>query len=102
MGVKLDYNEFINMLNQHKISEVEFSIKGYHHYNNCKISVVEEKPKLREFYLIKFILTKDLSEYVSFYNEFDDNYKLFDFKRKGKYTFKQIWDRVQIKSLKLL
>lgn len=102
MELELSYDEFIKLLNQHKISEVEFSIKGYPHYNYCKVIVIKEKPKLNEFYLIQFILTKDMSEYNSFYNEFDENYKLFDFKRKGKFTLKQIWDRVQIKMIEML
>lgn len=102
MEVELSYNEFIKLLNQHKISEAEFSVKGYSHYNYCKVIVIKEKTKLNEFYLIQFILTKDMSEYDSFYNEFDENYKLFDFKRKGKCTLKQIWDRVQIKMIEML
>ena len=99
--MELKYNEFIELLNQHKISDVIFSVAGYSHYNYCKITISKEKPKEREFYLIKFVLTKDLSEMVSFYNIFDENYKLFDLKRKGKYTLKQIWDRVQISSLEM-
>ncbi len=99
--MELKYNEFIELLNQHKISEVTFFITEYSHYNSCRIIISKEKPKESEFYLIKFVLTKDLSEMVSFYNIFDENYKLFDLKRKGKYTLKQIWDRVQISSLEM-
>lgn len=93
--MELKYNEFIELINQHKISDVTFSVAGYAHYNYCKITISKEKPKESEFYLIKIVLTKDLSEMVSFYNVFDENYKLFDLKRKGKYTLKQIWDRIQ-------
>ena len=99
--MELKYNEFIELLNQHKISDVTFSVAGYAHYNYCKITISKEKPKESEFYLIKIVLTKDLSEMVSFYNVFDENYKLFDLKRKGKYTLKQIWDRIQINTLEM-
>ncbi|MCH5161895.1 MAG: hypothetical protein J1G38_00200 [Clostridiales bacterium] len=38
-------------------------------------------------------LTKD-SEHFSFLNKFNEKLKLFDMKRKGKFTLKQMWDRI--------
>ncbi len=99
--MELKYDEFIDLLNNHTISEIVFSVADYSHYSNCKICVIKDKIKLKEFYIIRCELTQDLSELVSFYETFNESYKLFDFKRKGKYTLKQIWDRVQIHSIKM-
>ena len=100
--MEIKYEELIKLINNHKIAEVKFSIDGYPHYKNCKIIVIKEKPKSRMFYLIEVILTKDMSEFVSFFDDFNEEYKLFNFKRKGKYTLKQIWNWVKIHSIEFL
>lgn len=44
-------------------------------------------------------LTKDETERISFYKNLDEKYKLFNFKRKGKFTLKQIWNHISIKCI---
>jgi hypothetical protein len=41
-------------------------------------------------------LSDQKAEKVSFLNEFKEDYKLFNFGKKGKYTLKQVWEYIDI------
>lgn len=91
------YVNFIDQLNSYKIRAVQFSIDGFAHYSKCKIyHQVDTIRKGKEISLIVCQLTADEYEKVSFLKKFDEGYKLFNFGRKGKFTLKQIWDKVRI------
>lgn len=92
-----NYEEIINGLNEGKIESIIFSIKEYTHYKKCIIKrcndyVCNDKHIVR----IEVKLVEDGSETVCFYKHFKDDYKLFKFGRKGIFTFKQVWNNVQI------
>ena len=97
MNEFFDYDEIIENINNHKISELRFEVLEYPHYHDCKIIVNKEQlPSNNVIYLIEIFLTQDLSENVSFYNKFKENYKLFYMGRKGSFTLKQIWKKIKI------
>jgi len=92
------YEEFIKGINdEKKIKQIDFYIDGYAHYKNCSIGRYTDIFFGKEFDdRITCILTKDHSEKVSFFEKFKEDYKLFDFGRKGKLTLKDVWDKVVI------
>lgn len=95
------YTDFISQLNSSIIKCMSFEISCYPHYSNCKI--FRQNDILKNGAQISIIvckLTEDDSENVSFLNEFKEDYKLFNFGRKGKFTLKQLWDKVCIKEIK--
>ena len=96
----MEYCEFVNKINSGEIKKIQFSVLNYPHYRDCIIEHKIDRPK--ENVAIKIItvtLTKDETERVSFYKTFDEKYKLFNFKRKGKFTLKQIWEHISINSI---
>ena len=94
------YEEFMRLLNAGKIKEVNFYIKDYAHYKNCSITV---KPEVyRSGNCINSVivkLTNDSSEEVSFFQKFNEKFKLFDFGRNRRFTLKQVWDKVVISNI---
>lgn len=97
----MTYEEFIEGINDpKKIKQVNFYIEGYNHYRNCSIGRYIEKigyPVNKTVdYRITCILTKDHSEDVNFLFRFHENYKLFHFGSKGRFTLKEVWDKVVI------
>ena len=97
----MTYDEFIEGINNpNKIKQVNFYIEGYNHYRNCSIGRYREKigyPVNKTVdYRITCILTKDHSDDVSFPFKFKEDYKIFDFASKGKFTLKEVWDKVVI------
>lgn len=92
-----NYEEIVNNLNEGKIESIIFSIKEYAHCKKCIIKrcvdcVYNDKHIVR----IEVKLVEDNSETVSFYKYFKEDYKLFKFGRKGTFTLKQVWNKVQI------
>lgn len=92
-----NYEEIINNLNEGKIEIIIFSIKEYAHYKKCIIKrcvdcVCNDKHIVR----IEVKLVEDDSETVSFYKYFKEDYKLFKFGKKGTFTLKQVWNKVQV------
>lgn len=98
--MELTYKSVIDALNEYKIQEMHFSVRGYGHYRDCKVIVQRDKLLNAEFYVIKFILTKDGTENIGFYKQFNENEKIFRLKNQGKFTLKQIWDRICITEIK--
>ena len=95
--IKYSYEQFIKMLNSRDIISINFFIEGYAHYKNCNICCkTDTLPKGAEVFLIEVNLTNDNSEKIAFYKTIDEKYKFFDFKRKGKFTLKEIWNKVII------
>ena len=96
----MTYDEFIEGINNpNKIKQMDFYINGYGHYNSCSIGRYIEKVKGIGKILnwrITCILTKDHSEDVSFFKVFNEDYKLFSFGSKGKFTLKDVWNKVVI------
>ncbi|MBS6447324.1 MAG: hypothetical protein KH382_07010 [Clostridiales bacterium] len=97
MKTKPEYSQFIFDLNNGIILEFAFEVEGYAHYSECRIYLTHEISKLGN--ILTFInvqLTKDGSESVSFYKKFNESYKLFYMGRKGSYTLKQVWNKIQV------
>ena len=93
----MSYESFIYDLNTNKIKKINFHIDGFSHYGNCVIyRQVDTLKNNKNISLIVCRLTDDDYEKVSFLNTFDESYKLFNFGRKGKFTLKQVWDKVRI------
>lgn len=101
--ITLKYEDFIKGINRDtgNIKQISFYIEGYPHYHDCSIGRYIKKVKVRERIVtltgwIRCILTKYHSEDVSFYRTFKEDRKIFDFGRKGRYTLKDVWDKVVI------
>ncbi len=93
----MEYDDFIKSINSGNITQFSFSIDGYNHYHDCRISRIEDRifnGIIIE--MIEVILTKDESEKVSFYKHFDESYKLFRLGKIGTFTLKQLWNRVVV------
>lgn len=92
-----DYKEIIQKLNSGEIEEILFSINNYTHYRNCSIKrCVNLFNKSKQIVCIKVKLAKDNSETVSFFQSFNEDFKLFKITGKGKFTLKEIWHEVHI------
>ena len=91
---KYSYEEIVKKLNNFEIIKLCFYIEGFAHYRNCVIYKVDE-PTL----CMQIELTRDNFEKIKF-RKFVENFKLFNFGRKGKFTLKQIWDKVCITEIK--
>ncbi len=90
MENQYDYKDIIQKLNAFEIIKLCFYVDGYAHYRNCTFKKVEE-PIL----CIQIELTNDNFEKIRF-RKFIEDFKLFNFGRKGNFTLKQIWDKVRI------
>lgn len=95
---KISYEELIDGLNSRKIVYVNFSVEGYSHYRNCEIIIEGMAFYFGGADTIQIYLAK--GEYTGFLTAFEENVKLFDFGRKGRYTLKQIWNRIAIREIK--
>ena len=96
-----DYKEIIQKLNSGEIEEILFSINNYTHYSNCSIKrCVNLFNNSKQIVCIKVKLVKDNSETVSFFQSFNEDFKLFKIAGKGKFTLKQIWHEVRIKQIR--
>lgn len=90
----MEYEEFEKLLNSGQILEAGFGIDGYVHYGHCKIVYVEGKSQDNVFYpYIEFILTTDGKEGCRCHKRFNGQHKIFHFKGKGNYTFKDVWKK---------
>ena len=97
----MEYQEFIDGINNGTIQKVSFSVKGYAHYRNC---MMISKPSANSYgkligRLIWFYLTPDASEKQGFLNNVDEKNKIFYIKGKGSFTLKQIWSHIIINSI---
>ncbi|MCH5154094.1 MAG: hypothetical protein J1F71_02665 [Clostridiales bacterium] len=94
----LSYQQFIDGINNCKIVKAVFLIEEYAHYKNCVIEratdIIDNGKSTVHINYISVKLSND-SEHFSFLKEFDEDLKLFDMKRKGKFTLKQMWDRIK-------
>lgn len=92
-----DYKEIIDGINQGKINSILFSIKDYTHYKNCFIKRCVDVISTEKYITrIEVKLVEDDSETISFYKKFKEDYKLFKFGRKGTFTLKQVWKKIEI------
>ncbi|MCH5147884.1 MAG: hypothetical protein J1G05_00795 [Clostridiales bacterium] len=95
----LTYQQFIDEINNGKIIKAVFQIKDYAHYRCCSIErIIDVFPSGNSMIRIDIRLTKD-SERVGFLEKFNEKYKLFDMGRKGTFTLKQMWDRIEFISI---
>ncbi len=93
----MTYKDFIDGINCGWIKQIDFYLEGYGHYRNCSIGRYREKIYGRDVdYRITCVLTKNHHEDVSFFDKFDEKYKLFNIKSKGKFTLKEVWSRIVI------
>lgn len=93
----LTYKQFITDLNSGIIVGVDFNIVGYSHYSNCRIYWKHDTIKNgKTISLIRVDLTDDYSEFVSFMDRFNESYKLFRMGRRGSFTLRQVWDKIEI------
>ncbi len=92
----LSYEQFVDALNNGELTKFVFRVENYPHYKKC---VIERKndvlPSGRSIVLIQINLTADNSERVSFFKTFNEQYKLFDCGSNGKFTLKQLWDKIK-------
>ena len=95
----LSYQQFIDGINNGTIIKAVFQVKDYAHYRYC---IIERKVDVLKngncLVYIEVKLTKD-SEHVSFYETFMEYHKLFNMGRKGTFTLKQMWDRIEFISI---
>ena len=97
----MTYDEFLEGINNSdKIKQIDFYIKRYNYYRNCSIGRYKEKKGYTVNKIVDFritcILPKDHSEDVSFQFKFKEDYKLFRFGSKGRFTLKEVWDKVVV------
>ena len=98
--MQYDYEQFIQDINSGKIKEVYFCVKGYGHYRNCYIKRYPDTLKSGyKFMKIEVCLTSDGTEMAYFVNTFSDNNKFFKIKGKGAFTFKDIWNKIEIREI---
>jgi hypothetical protein len=92
-----DYRRIINDLNNGIVKQIRFCVDSYYHYRDCKIArikhIVNNKIQVHH---IDVSLTADSSEKISFLYEFQEDVKLFNMGKKGKFTLKQMWPRITI------
>lgn len=94
---KISYKEFVTGINNGVIELIRFSVDGYSHYSNCIIKrIVDNLSNGNEVIIIRVDLVTDSTESVSFYQKFKEEFKMFNFGRKGKYTLKEIWEKIII------
>lgn len=97
--ISLSYQQFIDAINDGQIVKAAFQIKDYTHYRFCSIERIEYiLPNGNSIVRIDVKLTKD-SEHIAFLFTIDEHYKLFDMGRKGTFTLKQMWDRIEFISI---
>lgn len=84
------YKDIIKKLNDAEILKLHFYIEDYPHYSNCKIYWIYEPVTC-----LQVELTNDNYEQIRFW-KFKEDFKLFNFGKKGKFTLKQIWNKVHI------
>ena len=91
------YEELINNLNSGAITGFYFRVNGYAHYKKCSIfRKYDRTSNDKTLTRIEVNLTADGTEMHSFLKIFQDNFKLFNMGRKGKFTLKQLWDHITI------
>ena len=104
----LTYQQFIDGINNGKILKAVFKVKDYAHYRCCSIErIVDIFPSSNSIVRIDVTLAKDyyLDQYghvlgrFGFWEKFDEKRKLFDMGRKGTFTLKQMWDRIEFISI---
>ena len=92
-----DYRRIINDLNNGIVKQIRFCVDSYYHYRDCKIARTKHKMNNKiQVHHIDVSLTADSSEKISFLNEFQEDVKLFNMGKKGKFTLKQMWPRITI------
>ncbi len=95
--MKISYEECIKKINNGEIKSVYFKLCGYAHYNKCSIKrIIDILPSQNSITRIEFKMTNDNSETVSFLDCIEEDYKVFNMGRKGKFTLKQAWDKIEI------
>ena len=96
----LSYQQFIDELNRGKIIKAVFQVKNYTHYKSCSIERITNVLKNgNSIVTINVKLTNDESERVGFFKTFHEKYKLFNMGRKGTFTLKQMWDKIEFISI---
>ena len=89
---KIDYKNFIELINNRKVKKVIFFVRNYSHYRNCMIEIKTDD--ILEW--IEVRLTKDSSEIWKFWQVWDEKAKMFQFGKNRRHTLKDIWERIEI------
>lgn len=91
------YQEIVDGLNDGSIKKVCFAVENYGHYSDC---VAEGFPAdCRQNAEVVFRLTPDGNETCVFCRRVNPDEKIFVFKGKGKYSLRQIWNKIVVKSV---
>ncbi len=99
--MQISYEECIEKINNGEIISVCFKLCGYAHYNKCTIKrIIDILPNKRSVTRIEIKMTNDNSETVSFLDSIEEEYKVFNLGRKGKFTLKQAWNKIEILDIK--
>ncbi len=95
--VNYSYDDIVNGLNAGIIKAFIFSVSNYPHYKKCSISHFTDVISTdRNISRIEVKLTDDNSETISFIKNFKDDYKIFKMGRKGTFTLRQMWPKIQV------
>lgn len=93
-----DYDKVINEINMGKIKTINFSIRDYSHYKNCTLNCHFSSDY--EILIIELSLTQDGTESIHFHQRFNGEHKIFNLGRKGRFSLKQLWNKVDINEIK--
>ena len=97
----MEYKDFINLIKSDRFSYALLEVSGYAHYKHCEIRKITPSWLREGHYLITVTPSSNPSEEVTFVDTYKDSFKLFYLGRtKGKFTLKQIWDRIIIHEIK--
>lgn len=95
--IQCSYKEVVEGINNGTIRQVKFFVNNYSHYNNCIITRTDHKIyNGTSITRIDVTLTSDFSEKISFLDTFKEDIKLFNIRKKGKFTLKQLWSEIVI------
>ena len=100
----MEYNKFINDINDGLIVKIHLELLSYAHYKNIEITTekaINPKPNSKEKYVnkITIYLTNDKKESAIIFNDFKEYEKFFKIKGKGSFTFKELWKDIIVKEV---
>ena len=104
----LSYQQFIDEINNGKIVKAVFQVKDYTRYKYCTIEREEnilQDGRCQVSFPVKLAKNYNIGQYgyvygnFLFFGKFEEDCKLFKMGRKGTFTLKQMWDRIEFISI---
>ncbi len=91
------YEELISSVNSGTIYGFYFCVNGYAHYKKCSIFRINDRiANGKTITRIEVNLVEDGSEMYSFLKTFQEDSKIFNMGRRGKFTLKQLWSNITV------